>query len=132
MKRIAPNAHYAARSRASILSSKQVLIPRMTLAAFMRGAGVAAMASLAFVGGISIVRYTLPAPQVAVESVSQQALAAEAQVVESQLALADVQHQVITEATGREISAAAASVAKTAAGASADQSVDRALDALSK
>lgn len=129
MKRIAPGAQYAASSRAEILASRRVVVPRVTLSMIFRGAGVAAMASLAFVGGLSLVRMTFPENS---QPVSQQALAAEAQAIQSQLALADVQNQVVSGNSGKSISSAAANIAKSAAGASPDSSVDRALDALAK
>jgi hypothetical protein len=130
MKRIAPDQQYAASSRAEILASRRIALPRLTLATFFRTAGVTAMAGLAFVGGLSLVRMTLP--QSPSQPVSQQALAAEAQAIDSQLALADVQNQAVSGSSGRSVSPAAASIAKSAAGTSADTSVDRALDALSE
>lgn len=134
MKRIAPTSEYAAWSRASILSHEPVVpAQRITLAALLRGAGVAAMATLAFVGGISVARLMMPTEnQVAVQPSSRQALRAEAQTVETQLALADVQHQVVADAGSAGITPAATRLAKSAAGASADTAVDRALDALAQ
>ncbi len=131
MKRIAPDSAYAAWSRAEILTSRQYA-PRFTVAALMRGVGVVAMASLAFMGGISVVRMVFPdSSQVASGPVSGQALAAEAQTVETQLALADVQHQAVADSEEGAVSTNAASVAKSAAGAPSDGAVDRALEALS-
>lgn len=132
MQRIAPDEQYAASSRAEILASRTAAFPRVTLAAFFRTAGIGAMATLAFVGGLSLVRLSFPAPTQQQASVSQQTLAAEAQAIDSQLALADVQNQAVSGNSGRSISAAAASIAKSAAGTSPDTSVDRALDALSE
>lgn len=130
MKRIAPDQAYAASSRAEILSSRPVAMPRLTLSMVFRTTGIAAMASLAFIGGLSIVRMTFP--QGSNQPVSQQALAAEAQAIDSQLALADVQNQAVSGNSGKSISLAAANIAKSAAGTSPDSSVDRALDALSQ
>lgn len=131
MKRISPESGYAASSRAVILRSRQAALPRVTLSMVFRTAGVAAMASLAFVGGLSLVRMTFPAPS-GKQAINQQALAAEAKTVDSQLALADVQNQAVAGNSGRTVSTAAANVAKSAAGASSDSSVDRALEALTE
>lgn len=135
MKRIAPDQAYASWSRAEVLAAvRQQKAPRITLAALFRGAGVAAMATLAFAGGLSLVRLTL-SDRDAGGTVNQQALAAEAKAVDSQLALADVQNQIVAAAPQGEkqrISSAAANAAKSAAGTAADPAVDRALDALAE
>lgn len=130
MKRIAPEERYAAFSRAEVLASRRAA-PRVTLAMIFRTAGVAAMASLAFVGGLSLVRMTLPSAEDK-QPVNQQALAAEARTVETQLALANVQDRIVSGDSGQSISRDAASIAKGAAGATPDSSVDQALDALSQ
>lgn len=133
MKRIAPTGDYASSSRAEILATRQHA-PRVTLAAFFKTAGVVAMASLAFFGGVSVVRVAFPeASQFAAKgAVNSQALAAEAQTIDTQLALADVQHQAVAESNKGSVSSNAANIAKSAAGASSDGSVDRALTALSE
>lgn len=131
LKRIAPEREYAARSRASILAHRRHARRAVTLAMVFRTAGVAAMASLAFVGGLSLVRVTFPADRED-GPVSQQALAAEARTVDTQLALASVQDQIVSGASGMSISRDAAIIAKGAAGTTPDESVDQALDALSR
>ncbi len=133
MKRIASDEAYASWSRSAVLASGQrQAAPRLTLATLFRGAGVAAMATLAFAGGLSLVRLTLSEQSVG-SDINQQALAAEAKAVDSQLALAEVQNQiVVASAQDRRISPAAANAAKSAAGAAADPAVDAALDALSE
>ena len=130
LKRIAPNSEYAASSRAKILASRTVA-PRVTFASVFRGAGAFAMASLALVGCISLVRSVIPAAPVNETPLSQQTLAAEAERVDAQLALADVQYQAASEDEDG-ISPAALSIAKSAAGNSGGGEVDRALDALSR
>ncbi|MCC6475232.1 MAG: hypothetical protein IT514_15975 [Burkholderiales bacterium] len=135
MKRIAPDRAYASWSRAEVLAAaSQRQAPRITLATLFRGVGVAAMATLAFVGGLSLVRLTLSDRDTG-GSVNQQALAAEAKAVDSQLALADVQNQIVAavpQGDKQRISSAAANAAKSAAGTAADPAVDRALEALAE
>ncbi len=136
LKRIAPRSQYASWSRAEILASRPaVAVSRITVSSLFRGAGAFAMAGLALVGGISLVRSVMPAVPAGSESpLNQQALSAEAETIATQLALADVQYQAVaddTEVESRTLNATALSVAKSAAGSSGNAEVDRALEALS-
>lgn len=138
MKRIAPDGEYVARSRRTILALASVSPVRAQLASFMRGVSVAALAGLAMFGGVSLmtsVRPGAPAASLsqATHELNAQTLAAEAQTVETQLAMADVQHQAVSNHVSKEvITTNAALVAKSAAGTLSDGSVDRALAELTE
>jgi|GEM_PF-6466191 len=135
LRRVAPQGDYAASSRREILASRVPVTRRISVTSLFRGAGAFAMASLALIGGISLVRSATPAAdRVALESIAAQqaALSAEAETIETQLALADVQYQAVADApdTSRSVTPAALSVARSAAGGSGDTAVDMALAAL--
>lgn len=134
LKRIAPESEYAASSRARILATRRSA-RRVTARGIFRNAGAFAMAGLAVIGGISLVRSALPVPAAPLAPLDQQALSAEAGAIDAQLALADVQYQAVAEElkdSQRAISTVAANVAKSAAGTQGDGEVDRALLALSE
>lgn len=134
LKRISPREQYASWSRAEILAARSVVPAKVAVASLFRNVGAFAMAGLALVGGISLVRSVMPVSPSGSESpLNQQALSAEAETIATQLALADVQYQAISdEGETRTVSPAALSVAKSAAGSSGDAAVDRALAALSE
>jgi hypothetical protein len=133
LKSVSPREQYASWSRAEILATRPAVPAKITVASLFRGAGAFAMASLALIGGISLVRSVMPSAPTGDSPLNQQALSAEAETIATQLALADVQYQAISEdGETRTVNPTALSVAKSAAGSSGDAAVDRALEALSE